>query len=505
MLLCAAVALGVLGRRAIDWIQLLAVSVVAMLIYHPLDLYSAGFQLSFGTVLGLLVFTRPLTAMLDAMADRDLRLAPVPTHGIAAFWHRQKQGFKTTLVAGAVAWLVSAPLIAFHFGQLNPWAIPASIVLAPIVFLGLIGGLMKIVFTLLLPSFAGAWAMTAAWPMSAMVWTVDQLAKIPGSDVPLPAPPVLLIAVYYALLFAPLLPWKSRRARIIARCLPAVGFAALMLVSLNLRRAMILASPADFRVTLLAVGAGQCAVIEPASGPVSIIDAGSSSLSDLVRKCVRPYLRRLGEREIDTIFVSHPNYDHFSGVAELASAYDVRTVYLTPQFRDLAADNAPAEALLRTLDTLDLSTLNLHAGHSVAIDDQTVMEILWPPPQSNFDDNNTGQVMRLRHAGRTILFTADVQAPAQRELLKQPDAIKADVLIAPHHGSSESTTAAFVAAVNPKVILSSNDRTLSAKQRDFEGMIGGRPLYRTHKGGAITVTISDEGAIDVKTFLPGTR
>jgi len=48
-------------RRAVDGIQLLALTIFIMLVIHPLDLYNAGFQLSFGTVLGLMLYATRLT------------------------------------------------------------------------------------------------------------------------------------------------------------------------------------------------------------------------------------------------------------------------------------------------------------------------------------------------------------------------------------------------------------------------------------------------------------
>ena len=64
VILCASFALGMIAGRATDAIQLLAVSVIAMLVYQPLDLYNAGFQLSFGTVLGLMVLTARVAPLL---------------------------------------------------------------------------------------------------------------------------------------------------------------------------------------------------------------------------------------------------------------------------------------------------------------------------------------------------------------------------------------------------------------------------------------------------------
>jgi beta-lactamase superfamily II metal-dependent hydrolase len=80
------------------------------------------------------------------------------------------------------------------------------------------------------------------------------------------------------------------------------------------------------------------------------------------------------------------------------------------------------------------------------------------------------------------------------------------VLVAPHHGSSEPLTSAFLAAVHPSLIVSSNAARLSSKQRRFDQIVGempgGRvPLYRTSQWGAITVTVAADGRVTVSTYL----
>src|SRR4051794_2781366 len=80
IILCLCFAVGVCLRRAVDGVQLLAFTVFAMLVVHPMDLYNAGFQLSFLTVLGLMVYATRLTRLLDRRdEDEQVLLA----HGIA--------------------------------------------------------------------------------------------------------------------------------------------------------------------------------------------------------------------------------------------------------------------------------------------------------------------------------------------------------------------------------------------------------------------------------------
>src|SRR5439155_16650472 len=93
------------------------------------------------------------------------------------------------------------------------------------------------------------------------------------------------------------------------------------------------------------------------------------------------------------------------------------------------------------------------------------------------------------------------QQTAERSLAFDPYSIHSEILIAPHHGSSESTTVAFVRAVDPQFIISSNDSTLTTKQRRFEHRVDSRRLYRTHHTGAFTITINPDGRIDLSTFL----
>jgi competence protein ComEC len=109
--------------------------------------------------------------------------------------------------------------------------------------------------------------------------------------------------------------------------------------------------------------------------------------------------------------------------------------------------------------------------------------------------------MRLTFGGRSILFTGDIQAKGEAALMNDAGvSLGADVLVAPHHGSAEETTPRFLEAVGAPVVLASDDRTPSGKQRAFDRIVGERRLYRTNRCGAITVRVTREGDVRVETF-----
>lgn len=503
VLLWLVVGLAILSRRCPDPVHLLAVVVLAMLIYQPMDLLNAGFQLSFATVLGLILLTGPVAKGLG-MHKRE------PYDPVPSGWVLRTAGYIDSrlilmVAAGVVAWLVSMPMIAFHFAQLNPWAVAGSILIGPIVFLALLGGVTKILLTMMFPSMSGVWADMAQAPALWMRRGVDWLGKLPYADVPLPAPPGWVILFFYLSLFLAVIPWTGPGIRLL--CRSSFVLAVLMLVALPYQTEITRTqSTSGLRITLLAVGAGQCAVIEPPSGRVILIDAGSLSLADPVRRVIAPFLRHRGITRIDTILVSHANSDHFSAVAELVEAYGVREVIVPQGFVQTATDNPLLAETLAQLNRQQCPPTPVKPGHLIRLGTDTSLEVLWPDSwDRTMSSNDHSLVLMLHHAGRRVLFAGDIQNQAMRGLMRFPEQIRADLLIAPHHGSVESETRRFLEEVRPKQILASNDRTLSGKQRAFDRLAGSVPMFRTHENGAITVIMDRNGTYQIESQVTAAK
>ena len=506
--LCLAGGFSRLTRRRRDGIQTLSICAAGLLFYHPHELYSAGFQLSFLTVLGMLLCARRVSTWSKfALMDQDMIVA----RSFQKQTLLQEILFKirvhliTSLSISAVAWLVSLPLVMYHFDQVTPWSILSGLLMFPIVAITLVTGVFKILLTLMIPSLSPIWASLATLPVRAMRAEVNWLAHLPGSNIAIAPPPIWVLILFYFFLCLPLLPWTIPSIKKILR---AAAAAAILLAFLPI---LIGASPnptptGDTRITLLSVGAGQIAVIELPDGRVYLIDDGSSSITDPFRKVLDPYLHFHGVRKIETIFLSHPDFDHISATAETVLQYHPRTIELTSYFRRQTIGNPPAESLLQLLDETHTETQTTSRGDTFNLDPQTSIDVLWPPSRkATLSTNNAGMVLKLSCNGRTILFPADIQTVAERELIERaqsdPSELKCDVLISPHHGSSEVSTNAFLKATSPSIILSSNDFRLSKKQRDFDRMTTAYQCYRTSEYGAITVRITPTGEMSVETFL----
>jgi competence protein ComEC len=402
--------------------------------------------------------------------------------------------------AGVVAWVILIPLAAYHFEQFNPWTVPFGIVLSPFAAFALLGGFLKIALTALCPGLGACWAAAAGFFSHLLQTVLHGLSCVPWCDLPMSRPSIGSIVAYYALLAFPLIPVAVPVVRRAMRLAPTGSLFLLVLPFIGAVHPD--GSPTQsLRVTILSVGAGQCAVVEPAGGGVALIDAGSSTLTDVERSCIDPFLRHERCLSIDSIWLSHGDYDHISATGALIPAYAVREVMTSPHFRRHAPESKTCAGLLRMLDQSGHSPRQLVAGAKFSLGRNAQVEVLWPPADCRFNSNNAGMVLRLTSAGRSILFPADIQEPAEIELLKHPERLRSDVLVAPHHGSREATTAEFIAAVHPRWIVASSDSRLTKKQRSFDAESGTRPVYRTGRCGALTIEVTSDGTIQMHTFL----
>jgi competence protein ComEC len=307
-----------LVQRRTAHLQLLALCAMGILIAEPQELGSAGFQLSFVTVAGLIIGAQPmatfLTGLVEDEHDRVARSFRPP-----GFWGSLGLEIRNFLINGLamslVAWLVSMPLILIHFQQVNPWALLAGLILLPLVAVVLIGGLLKILFTLIVPSLALQWATIASAPLSLLKHVVHGLAHLPGAELVAIQPSPFWVAAGYALLLLPLLPWTWPTFKRFSRCSPVMAVLVVCLPA-------ILGtghpdSIADARVTLLSIGAGQIGIIELPNHDVFLVDDGSTTVTDPLHRCLAPYLQTRGIHKIEAIFLSHPDYDHISAAAAL--------------------------------------------------------------------------------------------------------------------------------------------------------------------------------------------
>jgi competence protein ComEC len=398
LVMLAVVLLALLLRQRTGLLQGLALAGLAVWLFDPLAPLSAGFWLSFLGVFWLLLCVPQEAGTRAALSGL-----------VKAQW------------AMAIGLL---PLSALFFGQasvvgalLNLVAVPwVTLIVVPLLLLGLLLAPLAGLSTLLLQLAGGA--MTALWRVA------ESSASWPWAAVFLPEPglPALLLALMGA------------GVLLLPRGLPGKPLAALLFLPL-LWPARAPLPEGALQVDLLDVGQGLAVLLRTREHAL-LYDAGARGRGghDLGEAVVLPALRALDLPRLDRLIVSHGDNDHAGGAEAVRRGMRVGEVLAGEPRRVPGA--RPCEA----------GTAWRWNGVEFAL--------LHPPEHFPELGNDSSCVLRVAVQGRVLLLPGDIGEVVEQRLLREaPAALRADVLVLPHHGSRSSSSAAFVGAVRPALGL----------------------------------------------------
>ncbi|MEN6385496.1 MAG: DNA internalization-related competence protein ComEC/Rec2 [Phycisphaerales bacterium] len=442
----------------------LAISAIVLLLIKPMDILTPSFQLSFMAVAGLLLFYEQIRKLY-----RSLEVFP----GVKWLF--------TPLTLGIAAWIGIAPIIAYHFYQvqlLSPiLTVPASLPAAMLIIVGT----FKIAVNPLLPSLG----IIAGWILEFSAIVLSQMvtifAKIPFSNIIIGRVSLYVIIVLYALIFAwRFLPFKNIRYR--QYFYPSIMVCVFIPVVLFNK----IEKTGNLQMAVLSVGHGQCCLLTAGSGKTFIIDSGSISKGDIGQRIVNPYLDYSAITKIDSMFISHDDIDHFNGLPEISAAHEIANIFTTRQL--IASSSSTAMELKKLYD--------LKPAPEKITRENFIIEKLWPiDPNQEISDNESSLVLLAEFRGRKILFCSDITGPAQQALMNLYPQMDIDILITPHHGSQRTTDKNFIMFFKPEYIITSCDETqygrIKSEMEKFE------KSYFTSRDGALNVNIDFNGQIKI--------
>lgn len=246
-------------------------------------------------------------------------------------------------------------------------------------------------------------------------------------------------------------------------------------------------------VQFIDVGQGDSTLITTSTGETMLIDAGESSSADAVFE----ELDERGIDDIDVLVATHPHSDHIGGMQSIMSRYDIGRVLMP----DMTSDSKTYTELMETINNESIPLTEGYAGYRFSLG-SALCTVVSPNASDDKDANNESIVIYLDFGDTDFLFTGDMEEWAEESVLEAHYYIDADVLKVAHHGSSTSTSDAFLSATTPEYAVIScglgnsyghpHDETL-----DRLGKTGAE-IYRTDVQGDILFT-SDGKTLIVKT------
>lgn len=525
-------------HRVYDVPTALAVTAILLLLENPLYLLYAGFQLSFVAVFALAAF--PGHDRLFSGVILYLVMAPL------TLWH-----YFTLPLYGVVVNLLLLPLLpvllstgilallgSYVLEALGLFAVdslPLGILTSPATFLlrlinKLLGLTSSLPFAVLTPGRPSLWQMAlfalllglflfllSKWRHTyrkyALLFTMPlQLGVffLRPTDWPIG---LLAIAYLLVLLILKRYPTRLRLTRLSSSDRRPGGLRLAVVLALPfLVAGFLLRPPPPLTLTFLDVGQGDGIVLSLPDATI-LVDGGSSSVRNVGKNRVLPFLAYSGVGRLDYIAATHGDSDHISGIQEILKGVKDKTANLsvgTLLLPKLKSESEALQNLAALAREAGVRVVRLKEGDSLTVG-EAVLDVLGPSPDVGYLDDNEGSlVFRLQFQQFDCLLTGDVEGEGEENLLEElrrrpVTETSLDVLKVAHHGSRYSTPQELLSLTRPKIAILSCGRNNNYGHPHTELLArleeSGTKIFRTDTQGAITVTAPQNGdTFTVETF-----
>lgn len=567
--------------RTYDMLTALAVMAAIMVCQNPLNLCHAGFLLSFGSVLGIGWFYPAL--LPEEKRNSPGRYEPQKWKRIlSSLWCRQRRKLIQSITAGASITLFTLPIQLWFYYEVPTYSVFLNLLILPFMTPLMMTGLVA----MFVPG-TGIIGTITCLILQGYEYLCEHFQQLPFHTWNPGQPEISQIIVYYLLLLLVVyrkkvfrvlwrkkafpmqwrrkaFPVKCRRNSLVwitkkilcageqpgkinegvaehkefVKCHKRKGKAAKLeenggsyVWNLGILTLSVILLTSHINsvttVTFLDVGQGDCIVIELASGENFLFDCGSSNRSQVGKYVLLPFLKSKGIRQLDAVFVSHPDEDHSNGIIELLGfaqeeginasqlvlphiAKTLQDEQFAPLWKaaentEIAGENLLFEGKCTVKQQVEqqvkqqggIPVTYISTGDTFEIQGVTFL-CLHPPKGYGQEDANVYSLcfyMDIVDGEFSALLTGDIEGDGEELLLQELKNHQLDdvtVLKVPHHGSKNSTGEAFLKQVQPRLAV------ISCGRNNSYGHPHAETVNRLERTGSTILTTSEYGAVTVE-------
>lgn len=408
-----------------------------------------------------------------------------------------KKKLISSLLCSFAIWLATLPVLCWFFYEFPTYGIVLNLFVLPLasvlVIAGMLGGVLGVFFLPL-----GKCILFPVHGILSFYEAVCRLfQKLPQSVQITGRPRTESILLYYLVLFflCLILTKKMGRresfirySRIAVSCLLALGMTALFSVE----------KVKGFSCTVMDVGQGDGLVLRTESGKTVLVDGGSSSVSQVGKYRILPFLKYYGIRHIDYMIVTHEDEDHISGQMELvetgkASGISVGCLLMPePDVSCTGKNYSRMEELAREAQ---IPLNKIHRGDRIVLGELS-LRCLHPAKGFAAESANAySTTLDVHYRGRSMLLTGDLEKNGEAAVTETLE--NYEILKVAHHGSKNSSAEEYLAKVQPRaaVISCGKDNRYGHPHRELLERLAlyTDKIYRTDESGAVFLETDGRG------------
>lgn len=480
---------------------LVSISAAAMLLLwiQPFAAFDPSFLLSFGAVLGIVLFQSKMErALFDCLKHLVEKKQRNKTK--FGFGGRVCEKILRLFITAVSAQILIVPIVLFLFQEFSFWGLLTNLLVLPLLSFVLGSGALLCIFGLIwepLAFFAGGLSYLSLLVVRQVVLCFGTL---PFGYITFGAVTVFFVFFYFLFVTAFYL-LLCKRKKLFAMIPMASGLVVICLIALH----GVFEPPIAY-VRFVNIGQGDCSCISLPNGKNILIDAGGTpsyrEYYDVGKEVVRPYLLKHGIHEISWMIASHGHDDHIGGLISIMRDMPVRVLLVPRGF----GETEGSKQLLELAAQKEVPVRELSAGEEIALSELASFAVLMPTEEwadnlSAERENERSLILRFDFGETSVLYTGDMELEGEEKLVEEVgEKLKAEVLKVAHHGSKNASSQRFLNEVLPEYAVipvgknnfdHPHDTVLSRLQNQFV------QVFRTDENRDIVFTLNPKRIVDV--------
>lgn len=439
--------LAFLYKKPFDKIKATLIIAVLILLINPFAILNTGFILSFVASFSIL--------LIYPKFERKFG----------------KTYFRKIFIFTLAIQLGTLPFLVYYFGRINILTILANFLVLPIFNISMYLIFIVLLFSPLFGTFLKIGFLSLDFLVRSMLNITAVLSRVNISVIDFNKPNFLL-ALYGFLLVLILV---NLERKLIKRNINLLMVSAMIL---------ILSLASDFNKVsyqMIDIGQGDSFLIND-RGNYYLIDVGGPNYKtyNSGEKVLVPYLKSLGIKNIEGIFISHEDNDHMGNLDLVCDNFNVYNIYSNKLNVERLKKYKPV--VLNKNDKINLSS-----GY---------IECIYEGSDGEENANSLGLLINIK--GIRILSLGDLPSEYEREIDK-----KADILKLSHHGSKTSSDRGFIEKIDPQIVLISAGRNNKYGHPNEEVLknVSDRLIYNTQDDGLVEIDLTKN--LRINTYLKG--
>lgn len=466
----------------------LALAALILIVMNHRVIYQSGFLLSFFAVIGIFYIMPELLYIFKVDIYHK--------KGIIKGLHL----LLASIISSISVLLATLPIVLNNFYEVSLTGILLNIIVIPlmslVVITGLLGG-----FVALVSETVGSFILGITHYILNLYTLFCRLGdRLTFLRLIIGKPDKWQIVLYYLLLvilfYFLALKRRENKLRSLKNNLPEGYNTSKRIVVTGLMTftsfLIIAYKPREFSINMLDIGQGDCFVVNDGNNDIYISDCGSTTVQNVGKTRLLPFLKSKGWGKVDTIFISHMDKDHVNGVNDLLKCAEITIgrIIISASYKSDKLNCAELEELKELAKMRDIKLFYMKKGDEIVGKDIS-FRCIYPTGEEDIKDQNEASiVMRMDYKGLSMLFTGDIAGSTEEKIIEgsDEDILDCDILKVCHHGSKNSSTDDFLKKVSPKLYLISCGlmNRYGHPHRDALSRMteeGGRILRTDHMGG----------------------